>query len=364
MLNRVKRSIITSLALISGAIFSSTLLAQAIVTAPVITSTQPPTEQKSIQVSPDQSPALPPKQYLLEGDSPLWLNDSLNKLEEFQVWLGGHVQNTGEGIDDYFGTEESFEVSKNSRLDIMLPMIIHDSGETELLMRMRAKFAFPKMRKRWHLLFTSEESSIKGQPSGTVANEVLTEESSTSLALQIMLDSVQQQELILVAGSKLTDGVKLDPYFRLKKRFQWDDLAGWKHRMSHALFWESVAGPGLESKLVFDKPVQTDYLFRTQTEGIWWQDKNYYDLIQRLLLYQTLNPYRLLTHQVWMGWNTQVDNIHNTGYGLSINWRERVYKNWLYFEVQPGVEWSDENDFKDPDITLMLMLEMRFFQKP
>lgn len=337
-------------------------MAQTVVTDIDATQQHPILNPTSTQPSANPTPQT--KQYLLDGINPLWLSDSLDKLEEFQVWLGGHVQNTGEGIDNYFGTGESFEVSQGSRLDIMTPMIIHDSGEIEMLLRMRAKFAFPKMRKRWHLLVTSEESSIKGQDNNTVANEVLTEESTSSLALQIMLDSVKQQELILQAGSQLTDGVKLDPYVRIKRRFKWHFSDDWTHRMSHALFWESVAGAGLESKFVFDKPLEKTYLFRAQTEGVWWHEKSYYDLTQRLLLYQTLNPYRLLTYQTWASWDAQIDHADNTAYGLSVNWRERVYKNWLYFEVQPGVHWIDDNDFKDPDVTLMLMLEMRFFKKP
>lgn len=305
-----------------------------------------------------------PKQYLLEGTNPTWLSHSLDKLESFHVWLGGYVQNTGEGIDNYFGTEESFELSKGSRLDIMTPVVFHDSGQIEMQLRLRAKFELPRLRKRWHLFVTSQDSSVKGQANSEQVNEVIEEEGSASFSLQVVLDELKKRELILDFGVNFKNISHLDPYLRLKKRFEWDYDSGWNHRMSHSLFWESAAGPGLESKLVFDKPLDKAHLLRAQSDGVWWQDETYYDLTQRLLLYEVINPYRILTYQTWGRWDTQNIGAHTTGYGLSVNWRERVYKNWLYFEVEPGVKWTENNDFKQPDYTLRLMLEMRFFKKP
>ncbi|WP_373018426.1 hypothetical protein [Thiomicrorhabdus sp.] len=304
------------------------------------------------------------KFYLLDGIDNTWLNQGLESLEQFQVWLGSHVQSTTEGIDDYFGTEEAFERSRGSRLDIMTPMTFHDSGQVEMSMRLRAKFALPKIERRWHLLITTEDTSVKGQVNNDLAREVIEEEGTASFGFQVALEDFNKLATLLDFGMNFKNTVEPDPYIRLKKRYEWNLRSNWVGRMGQDVFWERFAGPGLNSKLVFDKRLDKEFLFRTQSNGTWWQQDGYYELTEQLLLYQQLNSYRLLTYQTWLSWDTQGVGVHNTGYGASVNWRERAYKNWLYFEVQPGVTYSEDNDFKQADWTLMLMLEMRFFQSP
>ena len=359
MLNKIKRNIIAILTAFSWAIFTCPALA---IEAPLANQPTTMTASQPIANPIPKPPEKDPKQYLLEDIPPSWFKDSLDSLQAFQVWLGGYVQNTGDGIDNYFGTAESFEETKGNRLDIMLPVIFHNSGEVEMQVRLRAKLALPKLRKNWHLLFTSQDSSQKNSSTNELANEMFQEQDEATLGLQALLDATKESEVYLDVGAKFTNVTNLDPYIRIKKRFNWDLSHGWNTRMSQSLFWERVAGPGIDSKLVFDKPIDKHHLFRAQTDGTWWHDEAYYELKQRLLLYKIINSYRVFTYQTWIAFDTQNQGFEETDYGLAFNWRERAYKNWLYFEVQPGILWSDENDFSTPDVTLMLMLEMRFFK--
>ncbi|MDG6778699.1 hypothetical protein QCB44_08285 [Thiomicrorhabdus sp. zzn3] len=303
------------------------------------------------------------KEYLLQDLDSGLIYEGLQKMENFQVWLGGHVQETSELIDDYFGTQESFEYARGSRLDVMTPVIFHDSGQVEMSLRMRAKLAFPKIAKRWHLLITSEDTSVKGQVNSDLARDVTEEEGTASLGFQVMLEEYDKLATLLDFGLNFQNIIDPDPYVRLKKRYEWQLKNDWTSRMSQNLFWERVAGPGLESKLVFDHELDEVYLFRSQTDGVWWHDDGYYDLIERFLLYQRVNPHRLLTYQLRFDWDTQGPGFHNTDYGVAVNWREKAYKNWLYFEIEPGVRFTEENDFAQADLTLMLMLEMRFYSR-
>ncbi len=323
-------------------------------------------ESSTLNDKPDTEKDNPPKpkekSYLLEGIDKTWLNEGLESLERFQVWLGAHVQHTTEGIDDYFGTEEAFERSRGSRLDIMTPVIFHDSGQIEMSMRLRAKFALPKIERRWHLMITSEDTSVKGQVNNDLAREVTEQDGTASLGFQVALEDFSKLATLLDFGMNFKNVVDPDPYVRLKKRYEWDMGSDWTGRMGQDLFWESIAGLGLNSKFVFDKRLDDEYLFRSQSNGTWWQQDGYYELTEQLLLYQQINPYRILTYQTWYSWSTENTGVHTTGYGAAVNWRERAYKNWLFFEVQPGIGFSEDNDFKKADLTLMLMLEMRFFQ--
>jgi len=356
----VKRSIIATLAVYSYAILTSVVFADSI---------QSHSEESyAISASSglsnlNSSEQCEPKSYLFECVEDSWLKGSLENLQTFQIWLGGYVQDTGEGIDSYFGSTDSFDLARGSRLDIMLPMVIHDSGLVELQVRTRAKIQLPKLKNRWHLLVSSQDSGLKETSNNDLTREVLDENSQASLGLQAILDATKDNEISLDFGFKFSDFIKPDPYIRVRKRSEWRPISGWNNRMINTLFWERVAGAGINSKVVLDNPFSPTYLFRSQTEATWWNDDRYYDMTQRLLLYQTINTHRVLTYQTWTRYDSFRGELENTHYGFNLNWRERAYKNWLYFEVQPGVEWSDENDFTRPDITMTFMLEMRFFKK-
>lgn len=366
LLSCLKRHIINGLCGFGGLILPLTLNASP-VQPESETSSQvsqaPESFSQSSDVQPGPTKPEPSqKSYLLQGVEDTWLLQGIDILERFQGWLGTRVQETGQGIDDYFGSDEAFERSIGNRLDIMTPVVFHDSGQVEMSMRLRAKFALPKIEKRWQFLITSEDSSVKGQVNDDLAREVIEQEGTTSLGFQVALEEFDKLATLLDFGINFQNIVDPDPYVRLKKRYEWPVEGGWTTRMSQNLFWERYAGPGLESKLVFDKDLDAEYLFRSQTDGVWWHDDEYYDLTQRLLLYQKVNPHRLLTYQARWGWDTRDVGAHITDYGAALNWRELAYKNWLYFEVEPGVAFSEENDFSKADLTLMLMLEMRFFE--
>lgn len=341
-----------------------------IVAFPVLADETQPAQSKTETLSPSKTGFSPPsseppeKQYLLDDNSRTWLKDGLEELERFQVWLGGKVQKTGENIDDYFGTDEAFERSRDNRLDILTPVIIRDSGETEMTMKVRAKLALPKTEKRWQLLVTSEESSIKGEEGELGAEEADREKGNASVGFQVALEEYDKLASLLSFGVNLRGFEIPEPYVRLKKSYEWGEAAAWISRMSHELFWESEDGAGLDSKLVFDKRISPQHLLRAQTDGTWWHSDEYYDLTQRLLFYQELSVYRLLTYQLYGNWEIQRSTGERlTGYGTAINWRERAYKNWLFFEIQPEVGFSEEDNFKEVQLSLMLMLEMRFYQQ-
>jgi hypothetical protein len=44
-----------------------------------------------------------------------------------------------------------------------------------------------------------------------------------------------------------------------------------------------------------------------------------------------------------------------------MNWREKLYKDWLFGEIEPRATWRAEDDFKTPDLSVIFQLEMRFY---
>lgn len=316
-----------------------------------------------------QAPAQPEKNYLLEDLQPGKLSKGLDYLERFQVWLGGRFEQSARQVDDYFGSEEGFERSKGNRLDVLTPIVFHDSGQMEMSVRLRTKIHLPRINDRLHLVLTTEDTSVKGQADDSLAREITEEDGRTAVGLQLALEKYSKLASLLDIGLSFKNIVDPDPYVRLKKNYEWTHSSGWVTRMGQTAFWERYEGVGLDSKLVFDKPLDTKNLFRSQTDGLWQYEEGTYSLTQRLLLYHTQTKHTLHTYQLRGDWNSAASTyypagMHLSGYGAFFNWRERAYKDWLFFEVEPGVYYSQDNDFKRADLTLLLLLEMRFYHTP
>ncbi|MDX1796980.1 MAG: hypothetical protein R3219_09660 [Hydrogenovibrio sp.] len=327
-------------------------------------------------VKPSTKPSVTDKNYFFEGTENPTLKKSFGYLDRFQDWLGGYVEDVGESADAFFGSEEAFDRTQGSRLDILTPVTFHAGGKIDTSIRFRAKLALPRTNKRWNLIITSAEDSLRelaNEGTTTQTNSSVTANNpgltgnnttnATSVGLRYMLDVKDYSQSFLGFGLNFRNVVEPDPYVRAKGTYKWKLTDHWYSRMTQDLFWENYAGVGLHSKQVFDYQLDDLNLLRSETYGTWWDKDQYYELHQAFYFYQRMSKHRAIAYHVGWDWDTQNTGFHMTSYHAGLNLRERIYKEWLFFEIEPRVDFYQETAFTQADPNITFMLEAQFYQR-
>lgn len=328
-----------------------------------------------------EGPTQPPpeKTYFFEGtESPL-LNFTFKYLDTMHDWLSHKVDDFGEQADDFFGTDDSFDRTKGSRLDIMTPVRFHSDGSIDTQVKFRTKIALPRTNRRWHLIVSSAEDNIKELSSGGAAgtagtgnNSPLNNASSatspqqddgTNVGLRYALDIAGFTATFVDVGLNFRNIIEPDPYARIKLHYKWQLSPKWYSRMYQDLYWESYKGVGLNSRQVFDRQINNQFLFRSQTEADWKDKDQNYSLSQNFIFVDQVNVHRGLAYYLGWGWNWTPDapGFNLSSYSVGVNWRERIYKDWMFFEIDPEISFYDDTNFNKADASIRFMLEAQFY---
>lgn len=316
------------------------------------------------------------KTYFFEHSQNTLVNSTLGVLDRFQGWVGEQVDDLGEEADDFFGSDESFDRTRGSRLDVMAPLRFHANGKIDSEVKFRAKIELPKTNRRWNLIVLSADKSLRDLASDGQAGNSATSASSssvtgtnqtdtggTAVGLRFMLDMKDYTTSFFDFGLKFRNVIEPDPFVRLKGNYKWQLSDKWYSRMTQDLFWENYSGVGLNSNQVFDYQVNQRYLLRSDTDGTWWDKEQNYILSHNFIFYDRVKVYRGLAYHLGWDWETKDVGFHLTGYHAGLNWRERIYKKWLFFEIEPRVDFRVEDNFQRADPSIQFMLEMQFYDR-
>ncbi|WP_127471683.1 hypothetical protein [Thiomicrorhabdus aquaedulcis] len=331
---------------------------------------------------PEQPTSLEPpiaEGLLEEIDSPA-VNHRLNQLEVSQKAIGAYVQSLGERVDLFMGDNQVPLKQKGSRLDVLVPSTFYDDGKIQSTVRLRAIWDLPRTNQRWQVLLSSyeetlyEDSTSTNSVSGVSGNtskpslqnpstvyDPNNTENTNSIAGRYLLNLGRNDFSYLDLGLNFTGLIDPNPYVRFKTRYKTPLSAQVLSRTTQNLFWERKYGVAWEAQQVFDYQYQATDLLRSQTTGTWWHDASEYRLNQRAVWFKTINPHRVHSYYVDGNWTFTAQSAALTTTSIGVNWRERLYKDWLFSEVEPKVSWSEDTQFNTPVLSLLLMLEMRFY---
>lgn len=321
--------------------------------------------------------------WLDEFDS-VALEARLNELEISQKKIGGYVQSLGEKVDRFMGDDQVPLNQKGSRLDVLLPTTLYDDGEVQTTLKFRAQWDLPKTNQRWKVLLSTFEETVyedsiitPGQSSATntvdssasrpslqnpsTVYDPNNPENTNSVAARYLLNLGRNDFSYLDVGFHFTGLIDPNPYVRFKTRYKTTLAQNILSRTTQNLFWERKYGVAWQAQQVFDYPYQPTDLWRSQTTGTWWHNQGEYLLNQKMVWFKTLNPHRVHSYYLDGNWTVLNEGATFTSTSIGVNWRERLYKDWLFGEVEPKASWSEDTQFKTPVLSVLVMLEMRFY---
>ena len=269
------------------------------------------------------------------------------------------VEAAAEGMDLFFADEKVYHEASSSYARLSTQFNFSHGGEYAMKGDLHLKIDLKETRKKLKLLLESDtdrdiqtgidSSSAAGQPKETV---------NFYAALQKEISKKHEWSTSASLGIKLK--VPLDPFIniRVSKDF---NVKPWNIHFTESLFWFSSKGSGASSLLEMDYPITKRLFFRSRTSELWTDFLDYHEVEQIFSLYHEVTPRRAVSYSVG-AYGISEPSMHVERYYISVSYRQKVHRDWLFVELTPVITYPRENNF-EAERSLTLRLEMVFGNK-
>ena len=295
--------------------------------------------------------------------------------KEFVDWMKGliglkyevtdYLDDVGDNVDKFLGDETLQVERRGSVFKLYLPFTYYDRGVLESTPKFRAYIDMPRTKKRMRLLISSfdetnldnADDSLNATPN--LGQGGLDDDSGTSIAAQYLLDSRENRLFQFDLGARVS-GLKFNPYARLRFRYKtkFDNFV--VSRSTQTLLYERIRHWVWEMRQDFDYQTASNHLLRSETRGTWLVEDELYQIRQRGIVFFQINQHRVRSYFAEGYFDYDRNGFSAQQYALGMNWREKLYQDWLFAEMEPRLSWFAEDDFDSTQFSIRFMLEMHF----
>lgn len=305
-------------------------------------------------LTPYEEPELYDMDYMLQTN-----DDFLSFLDGPHEVLSEGVESMAQGMDLFFADEKIYTKATKSYARLSTQFRFSHGGSVSTAGDIKFKIDLPKTKKKLKLLLQSDTD--RDIQTGTDQNKLPGQENASVnffAALQKEISKRREWHTHASLGVKLK--VPLDPFLRVRssKNFR---LGDWKMRFAETIFWFNSLGAGASSLLELDYALTPDLLFRSRSSQLWTDFLDYHELEQVFSLYQQITERRAIAYNIGVYGISEPD-IHSERYFGSINYRQRIHKDWLFVEVTPAILYERDNGF-NAERSLTVKFEMVFGSK-
>jgi len=276
----------------------------------------------------------------------------------FHQQISDSVYQSAFWFDSFFSVNDNEQEVPKTNARIRFGWLPKSTDLSGIETRFRIKVTLPNLQNKVDVIFSDEsDDTLTDLPLETFDSQQVFNKESFSAALRYINTKDKNKYTDTRIGFSAGD---LFVRLRHKRRFTWSDTHGVK--IEPALYY--FIGDGLGARLLLEYNYQinsndqyrVNYSIRASEsfKGQKWRYGLYY-LTQ--LDQQKAAVFGLVTN----GKHDSEKGSFVDKYKLSYRYRFNALKSWLFFEVEPFIEWAKEDNFNtDPGIALRIE---GYFQK-
>jgi hypothetical protein len=254
-------------------------------------------------------------------------------------------------IDMFLGGKRVCEDSTGSYVQAGGSVALPGDREVRFDHVLRVKLVLPNTRDRLRVLLESDPEKDVQEPLSPGARSPTESESFTkersdvtklSAALQFALQEWRKFQFNIDAGARVR--LPPDPFarFGIKRAYS---VGEWRILGSETVFWFDSLGAGEKTQVDVERHVYNCILFRATSEVGWKERKRSFELSQGLALFQELTWRDLLAYKAGVTGATR-PSMHIENWGLGIEYRRRLHKNWLFVSIEPALTFAKAERFE------------------
>jgi len=289
---------------------------------------------------------------------PKFVPGIIEKLEVQRDYYSEKIVAFTKSVDQFFGDPRYFQENNKSVIQLNFNQSIAQGGSRPFAFEGQARLDLPAASRRFQFVFEAnpEKKSVgevtRDQP------EAPTETAKpTQYAASLRYEEVEESlwHFSSEAGAKLQ--FPIDPFVRTRGSYA-IQMEEWRLKLAESVFWFSTIGLGETTQLDMERVLSTSLLFRATSTATCMEKPQNCDLRQDFAYYHTLDERSAVVYQASVIGVTHPVK-QETAYVLLSRYRHRLYKEWVFFEITPQLNFPRTEDFR-LNASLLLRLEMLF----
>lgn len=282
-----------------------------------------------------------------------WLEGSRDVLSDRVNWMA-------RGIDRFFAGDETLAFSNKSYVRLRTGGAwVEGHGfvdDTDIKFRLH----LPATKRRFNIVIeteSGESESLEEKTRPSLLQSSSVDESRLTAALEFARAEAKLWKTKTLLGVKARIPADLFLRFTAKRRWILNELWTMPYRFKAEERlkdeWE------IENSLAFERPLDNDLYFSARS-SIEWEEDEVTVAAQTFGVRQKLSERRAIDYRTGII-GKDVAKPRVTSYFVSAHYRELLYKDWLYWNLIPEVNFPKDEGF-DPTFSFTIRFEM-FLQK-
>lgn len=274
--------------------------------------------------------------------------------------ISSGVLATAHWLDEFFSDPRVESEESKTRVKVRFSLLAEDGEGFEYDVRAGVRLDLPILKNRLQLLIAGDPEDDNDFQALTgregVPPELADDEENLSIALRYFWKRTVKRNVSVRSGVRFRSGM---PHLYLEPRYrQTVPLDDWIFRFTQRVIGITDGTVRARTTVDFERALREKLFFRFTLDGTWDKDEHGYFYTVGPSLYQPLSPRRVLVYS-WSNSYVTHPNHRLESYGLSVRYRQRIWRDWLYYEVIPQINFPRDENF---DVTpgIGLRLEMVF----
>ena len=261
------------------------------------------------------------------------------------AWLSKSVRHPEpqpeNGKDDRLLNPRQGEDGSDSRVKISPTLKLRDGDGMEVSLKIRARLNLPRFEKRLALVFSNldDDNALFDDDLRTPSFSGSDQQGTASL--RYFFKETLNFKASADAGLRFRP--EPDPKLRLRLRLR-QDFESFTTRFTQTFFWEGQDGFGEKSQFDLEQQKRLHYLRRLSTIILWAEDSDGVEASQTLAYYHFISKRRAAGGRLSVS-GVLEPSARMENYGAYLVYRQRLHRDWIYMELEPGVEFPRTRDF-------------------
>jgi hypothetical protein len=273
-------------------------------------------------------------------------NNDISILESARDFLGDRANFAANQIDSFFATERADDELGRSRIRIRSQFLTREGTISDLNNQYRINLKLPNLEKKFNYEFNKKKET-KPKNTGSISSQGMIKPKKKGFSDGWIFNSD--------IGVSVGIPPKLVTRARLRKNFE---MGSFIHRFAEQITYITDESGWLEETSIdSDYILKSNLIFRFINYKRWrilqkdFRTNHGPTLLHRISENDALN-YSTTAQSVIDGGTWYIEN-----YRISLNYRKNIYRQWIYFDIIPGIDFPKINSFRrTPYITFQLEL--------
>lgn len=278
-------------------------------------------------------------------------NSAIAWISEKRNYWGNLVGDAGRRLDGFFASDEVIERSNNSFVKFALRGTYSRGGRSRLDPLLKFRLDLPALKERLKIVFENEADETRSLAEKNLSQiDKETDKLSDNAVGAVKLTTKKDKKW----GASTSVGIDIqippDYFWRGKTYYRWQISQKWQLDAQQKLYYFHKDGWGETTRLSFDRN-GTSGVFRSTSEARYLHDERRMEFAQTWSFLKELDPIRAVNFRLGiLGENKPT--AQTTDYFTEVIYRRKLSKEWLFYEITPGLLFPRENSFKaTPSIT-------------